>query len=73
MPITNADHKRARSEAARRAGKRSAEHRRCPKCGRGAAIKRIEDGASITTYCRWVLKGLCTYEKFTDLTDGGSS
>lgn len=41
--------------------KRSAEARRCPKCGRGAALKSDANiGLGSVTYCRW--EG-CGYER----------
>jgi ribosomal protein S27AE len=37
--------------------KRNADRRRCPKCGRGAALVRLEDVIA----CRWGLEGKCDY------------
>lgn len=43
-------------------GKRSAEARRCPKCGRGAALVEVKPRpvapGEVTKYCRWPD---CTY------------
>lgn len=43
-----------------KAMKRSAESRRCPKCGRGSALKHFSDEFSSGSYCRW---GDCDYER----------
>ncbi len=36
-----------------KAMRRSAENRRCPKCGRGSALKHYSDEFSFGSYCRW--------------------
>lgn len=42
-----------------RAGRKSAEHRRCPKCRRGAAIRRDVDSSGVLRTCRY-----CDYEDY---------
>lgn len=58
-----------RSEGISRRAKVSAEHRRCPACGRGNALKRHLDTTgylgSVTT-CRW-----CSYERVHPPLFGG--
>lgn len=41
--------------------RRSAERRRCPKCGRKSALTFHSDEVMRGTYCRW---GDCDYESF---------
>lgn len=45
-----------------KAMQRSAEKRRCPKCGRGSALKHHSDEYSYGSYCRWED---CDYERIT--------
>lgn len=42
--------------------RRSAESRRCPKCGRGSALKFHSDEYGFGSYCRWPD---CGYERIT--------
>jgi ribosomal protein S27AE len=42
--------------------KRGAEKRRCPKCGRGSALKFHSDDFAFGSYCRW---DDCGYERLT--------
>lgn len=44
--------------------RRSAETRRCPKCGRGSALVRLVE--SRQTVCRWGIKGKCDYGRMWD-------
>ncbi len=56
------DSRRGRSAAFRSAQKRSAEHRRCPKCDRKSAIVRhVDEGFGVARWCRWAD---CDYETF---------
>jgi hypothetical protein len=60
----NADTRRRRVAALSVAMTHSAEKRRCPSCGRGAALKReVIDDYQTVTYCRWKLEGKCDYER----------
>jgi hypothetical protein len=52
--------KEARTEAARKGQKRAMEGRRCPACGRGNALSRVETEWAIGKRCRY-----CTYEHAT--------
>ncbi len=57
-------HRRRTSEVM----KRMAETRKCPECGRKAALKRTTDGDYWHVKCRW-----CPYEKggYVDLPNSG--
>jgi hypothetical protein len=60
----NADTRRRRVASLSNAMTQSAERRRCPSCGRGAALKRVElDDFQTVTYCRWKTEGKCDYER----------
>lgn len=50
---TNSQRSKARNDGLSRQMKRRVEHNRCPKCGRGDALKRIRDGDFWCTTCRW--------------------
>lgn len=43
--------------------RRNAERKRCPECGRGAALVRLAEPGSriLGSRCRWVERGMCTY------------
>lgn len=45
--------RRERNAAISHALKKRAEKTRCPKCGRGAAMKRVEDSSPVIRVCRW--------------------
>lgn len=45
-----------------KAAARSAENRKCPKCGRKSALKQHSDDLSFGAYCRW---DDCDYERIT--------
>jgi ribosomal protein S27AE len=42
--------------------RRSAENRRCPKCGRGSALKFRSDHYAFGSVCRWAD---CGFERLT--------
>jgi hypothetical protein len=54
---TNSDHGKKRNDGLSRQMRRRVESRRCPKCNRGDALKRIRDGDFWAVVCRW-----CDYE-----------
>lgn len=39
----------------------SAEARRCPECGRGAALVEVVEPDRRGEICRWTRENLCTY------------
>jgi ribosomal protein S27AE len=50
--------------------RRNADRKRCPKCGRGAAL--VNDSEGRATFCRWVHYGKqCDYVRWWDDVPGG--
>jgi ribosomal protein L37AE/L43A len=64
MQPSNSDKTRRHREATSAAMKKDASHRRCPKCERKSALKRVVEGDLWMVTCRW-----CDYEKGGYLTD----
>ena len=60
MQGSNNDKQRKHRMATSKAMYRSAQARKCPKCGRMNALKRTEDAMGMLRMCRW-----CDYEQFT--------
>lgn len=46
--------------------KRSAERRKCPKCGRKSALVRVSEDWGRGSVCRWKAEGKCDYASWDD-------
>ena len=46
--------------------RRRAELRRCPKCGRGSALRDYQDDTFTGQYCYWSEQGKCDYKNLRE-------